>query len=70
MAIMVLVLLILIWQRGIFREKDMRDQFEKEIASQLSSDFAMWAFGEGYESKQSQELMKSWNELHGHQYLL
>lgn len=48
----------------------MRDIFEEEILAQLSSDFALWAFGEGFEHKSSQDLMQAWNDLHGHQYLL
>ena len=35
-----------------------------------SNDFYIWAFGEGYNDLTMPELMKRWNEKHGHKFLL
>lgn len=33
-------------------------------------EFALWAFGEGYETKYAYQLVPVWNELHRHQYVI
>lgn len=42
----------------------MKDRFQKEIGKQLADDFGLWTFGEGFQDKQTLELMQRWNDMH------
>jgi hypothetical protein len=53
-----------------FKGFDMKNIFKSEISNQLVDDFALWAFGEGYENKKSQDLMEAWNLLHANEVAL
>lgn len=48
-----------------------RDFFDELIPDQKELDeFSLWAFGKGYENKDSLEIMNSWNDLHSNEYML
>ncbi len=43
---------------------------EALLGEKKGYDFALWAFGEGFEDKTSEKLPELWNSLHGHNFIL
>lgn len=55
----------------LFGAHTIKDHFQEHIPSESDlHDFALWAFGEGYESKTSIQLMNLWNNKHSSIYSL
>ena len=54
------------------RHKHFRDPFERLLvdSEDLSLNFPLWAFGEGYKDMDSMACMNAWNERHSDKYLL
>lgn len=45
-------------------------QSENIIGELLLNDFSLWAFGENYQVKNTQNLLNSWHKLHGDKLMI